>query len=119
MAYCRNCNESWQTEGDRCPVCAGELTADKETNEDSDWVMLGTLNEKPSADLAKEILESSGIPTVVISRSGFFGSIGLRLDNLYSGKPGNFELSVPTVHRTEAEEILEATLGDQWNGSEK
>jgi len=121
VAYCRNCNESWPTEKNRCPICGEELAHDKnnkENNEEPDWVMLGTLSDKPSADLAKEVLKSSGIPAVVISRSGFFGSIGLTLDNLYSGRPGTFELSVPVVHRTEAEEILDATLGDNWNRSE-
>ncbi len=75
---------------------------------------LGTVGDKMTAELAKEVLKSSDIPAVVISRSGFFGDVGLTLWNVYSGKPGLFEVSVPADLADDAAEILDATLGEQW-----
>lgn len=117
MAYCQECNKHWPGIEDVCPVCKQVMN---DSNDDAaEWKMLGTLDDKMTAGLAKEVLESSGIPAVVISRSGFFGSMGLTLDSFYSGKPGTFELSVPTVRMQEADEILCMTLGEDWNRSRR
>ena len=115
MAYCQECNKQWPEIEDICPVCKREMNDGDENS--TGWEMIGTIDNKVSADLAKEILESSGIPAVVISRSGFFGDLGLPLDSFYSQKPGTFELSVPTVRKEEAMEILSMTIGQDWDRS--
>lgn len=77
--------------------------------------MLGTIEERPFADLARETLKSQDIPAIVISRAGFFGNIGLPLNPIFGGgKPGVFEISVPLSFVKEAAELLDMTLGDKW-----
>jgi hypothetical protein len=98
-----------------CPVCSGELTAGKEQNE---WTLLGTIRDKVSADFAKEVLSSYEIPAVVISKSGFFGQAGLTFNTFYKAGSSLFEISVPTEHVQEAREILNMTVGDNWQRKE-
>lgn len=76
--------------------------------------MLGTIEDKLSADFARETLASYEIPAVVISRSGFFGTIGLPLRNFYSGELGLWELSVPSEFADEAQGIVTMILGAKW-----
>jgi len=81
-------------------------------------VKLGSLGDNISADFAREVLASYEIPAVIISRSGFFGQVGLTFNRFY--KPGSslFELSVPEAFVEEAAEVLNMTLGDQWQREE-
>ena len=80
--------------------------------------MIGTVDNQLSADFAKETLTAYEIPAVVISRSGFFGNIGLPLTSFHKGEPALFEISVPADDAEEAAEILRLTLGDQWQKKE-
>ncbi len=77
--------------------------------------MLGIIEEQPFADLARETLRSLNIPAVIVSRSGFFGNVGLPLNSVFdNGKLGVFEISVPLEFIEEATEALDMTLGDKW-----
>jgi hypothetical protein len=76
--------------------------------------MLGTIEDKLSADFARETLTSYEIPAVVISRSGFFGNIGLPLRNFYTGELGLWELSVPIEYADDARDIVQMILGAKW-----
>ena len=80
--------------------------------------MIGTVDNQLSADFAKETLTVYEIPAVVISRSGFFGNIGLTLTSFHSGARELFEISVPAAYQDEAMEVLEATLGERWQRKE-
>lgn len=92
-----------------CPICGWESAKEQE------WVLLGTIEARPFADLARETLKSLDIPAVVMSRAGFFGNIGLPLNSIFDGgKPGVFEISVPQSFVQEAAETLDMTLGDKW-----
>ncbi|UCD65125.1 MAG: hypothetical protein JSW34_06765, partial [Candidatus Zixiibacteriota bacterium] len=71
-----------------------------------------------SADFARETLAGSGIPTVIFSRSGFFGNIGLPLNPFYRPGHAAFEISVPEEFAQEAQELLDMTLGDKWQKKE-
>jgi len=104
-------------EGDpeRCYICGGDVVAD----EDAAWVMLGIVESKVFADLARETLKSCNIPAVVMSKSGFFGNVGLPLNPFYEPKSAAFEISVPAVHRVEAIDVLDMTLGDKWQRKEE
>ncbi|MEW6413118.1 MAG: hypothetical protein AB1483_11725 [Candidatus Zixiibacteriota bacterium] len=98
-----------------CYICGHELN----DAEDQQWVSLGEIEDKFSADFATETLGSYEIPVVIISRSGFFGNIGLPLNPFY--KPGSalFEVMVPQEYIQEASDILDMTLGDKWQRKEK
>lgn len=80
--------------------------------------MIGTVKSQLTADFAKETLTTYEIPVVVISRSGFFGNIGLPLTSFHKGEPALFEISVPADDAEEASEILLLALGDQWQKKE-
>ena len=110
MAYCPVCKSEIDADATTCYICGTDLT-DKTASE---WVVIGTVEDKLSADFAKETLTSCNIPAVVFSRSGFFGSIGLPLNPFYKSSTSEFEVSVPRQFRDEAADTLEMTLGDKW-----
>ena len=114
MAYCPVCKAEVDVDVANCPICGHELDEAKEAK----WVSLGEIEDKLSADFAKEVLTSYNIPVVIFSRSGFFGNIGLPLNPFY--KPGSamFEVSVPEDDSEEALEVLKMTLGDRWHRKE-
>ena len=94
-----------------CPICGFESAKDEE----QEWVVLGTIEDRPFADLARETLKSLDIPAVVVSRAGFFGNVGLPLNSIFDGgKAGVFEIKTPKSFAKEAAETLDMTLGDKW-----
>ncbi len=82
------------------------------------WVVLGMIEDKISADYAKETLKTYDIPAVIFSKSGFFGEIGLPLATFYKPGIGLFEVSVPEESIEEAIDILNMILGDKWQRKE-
>jgi hypothetical protein len=89
------------------------------TLERDSWVVIGTVGDKISADFAREIMESNEIPSVVISKSGFFGTAGLPLVPFYTSESAAFEISVPGEFREDASELLDMTLGSKWQRKEQ
>lgn len=108
--FCPECKNEWGDEYVECPICSRDF----DDPGSDQWVLLGSIRDKLSADFAREVLASYKIPAVVISKSGFFGNIGLTLNTFY--KPGSslFEVSVPMSLAEDAKGILEMALGDSW-----
>jgi len=119
VAYCPVCKTEWENGVSECPVCSHELQASEDAAQADNWVILGFIADKISADYAKEVLDSYEIPAVVFSKSGFFGQAGLMFQGFY--KPGTqaFEISVPAESVEEATGILDMVLGDKWRRNEK
>ena len=117
MAYCPACKTDWENDVTECPVCGAELSTNNNDGVD-EWVLLGMIEDKLSADFAEETLKTYEIPVVIISRSGFFGNIGLPLNPLYSTKSPAFEIRVPASHTKEAVGILDMALGEKWQRKE-
>ena len=115
MAFCPECNAPLEGNPDRCYICGSPVVSD----EDSKWVLVGIVQSKVFADMARETLKSCEIPAVVLSRSGFFGNVGLPLNPFYKSESAAFEVSVPTEFYEEAIEVLDATLGDKWQRKEE
>lgn len=115
MVYCPKCKTELEGSPAQCYVCGADL----ESEEEAGWMMLGTVEDKPFADLARETLKSLGIPAAVISSSGFFGNAGLPLNPFYKPRAASFEVRVPTAHAEEADALLEATLGEKWHREEQ
>lgn len=115
MAYCPVCKTELDDDSANCYICGYEPDDKAEVN----WIMIGEIEDKISADFAKEILKSYNIPAVIFSRSGFFGSAGLPLNPFYKPGSANFEVSVPENYREEAVDILGSTLGKKWCGKDK
>jgi len=108
---CPECKTELEEGATSCHVCGWEM-------DETDWIMLGVIKNKFSADLAKETLSSQGIPAVVFSRSGFFGNAGLPLYPFFKKDDAMFEISVPVVFSEDAVEILDMTIGDNWHRKE-
>ena len=114
MAHCPVCKAEVDDDAESCCICGHEF----DEAEEAKWVILGEIEDKLSADFAKEVLVSCKIPAVIFSRSGFFGNVGLPLNPFY--KPGSamFEVSVPEEYSEEASEVLKMTIGDRWHRKE-
>ncbi|MEW5994424.1 MAG: hypothetical protein AB1744_08505 [Candidatus Zixiibacteriota bacterium] len=112
--FCPECNLELPDGATECYGCGCELTESDET----DWVVIGGIEDKLYADFAKEALASYHIPAVVISKDGFFGNIGLTLRPFYSRQSAPFEISVPAEYREEAIEILNMVAGGKWREKE-
>jgi hypothetical protein len=116
VAYCPVCKAEWMPPIEDCPICGRGLD---ETSEPGEWTLIGAVADKLSADFARETLSTYDIPAVVMSKSGFFGNIGLTLTSFYNGKQGLFEISVPAECSEEASELLAMTLGEKWQRKEQ
>ncbi len=113
MPYCPRCKNYFPGDLTACPKCDFEFEEDDSEFEEN-WVMIAKINDKTSADFAKETLESYKVPVAVFSESGFFGHVGLNLPSLSGKGIGKFQVHVPSEYREEAESILEMILGNNW-----
>lgn len=115
MEYCPVCNTKLKKDATYCHVCGYKINNDEENYK---WIVLGYIDDKISADFAKETFKAYNIPAVIFSKSGFFGDIGLTLNPLYSSSSATFEVSVPEGLEEEAIEILNMTIGNKWQRKE-
>jgi hypothetical protein len=114
MAYCPRCKENFAGDLTACPRCGYEFGEENGSTGDREWILIARIRDKTSADYARETLDSYQIPSVVFSRSGYFGQVGLNLPSLYGKNTGKFEIHVPADCREEAEGVLGMILGDSW-----
>lgn len=110
MPLCPVCETDYKVGLTTCPVCGSDITE----VENAEWIRVGMIEDKISADYALETLRSYQIPSVVISKSGFFGAAGLPLTPFYKPQAGFFEVMVPAEYRDEATDILDMILGSNW-----
>ena len=108
MAFCPECNIDLGNEVSTCFVCG------KEISQQYDWQVIGYIDDKLSADFVREAMISYEIPVVVISKSGFFGNVGLPLNPFYKPGESTFEVFAPSEYREDAESVLTMILGDTW-----
>ncbi len=111
--YCPVCKRELSKDVQTCYVCGSDPNA--EPLVDDEWVILGIIDDKLYADLAEETLKSCKIPAVVLSKSGFFGNIGLFLNPFYTNSTSAFEISVPSEYLEEATNVLDMTLGNKFH----
>jgi len=109
VASCPVCNSELENGVTSCHVCGWEADVTE-----GEWMELGTIGDKLSADMAKEALTARGIPAVVFSQSGFFGDAGLSLYPFFKSKAPQFVMKVPAVYGEEAAEVLDMIIGNNW-----
>jgi len=102
-----------------CPKCNYKFENNSESEEDYEWVIVGRIMDKTSADYAHETLESYNIPSVVISESGFFGQAGLNLPSVTGKGLGQFQVKVPKTFLEDATGVLDMILGENWEKEDK
>ena len=108
MALCPKCNAELESSAVVCQKCGHEVHS-------GELIMIGTIDDKVTADLAREVLASHGIRAGVFSNSGFFGSAGLPLIPFFNARTSQFEVSVEAEFGDEAAELLEMTVGDNFH----
>ncbi len=121
MPYCPQCRYEYEVGVLVCPDCnrplvdqlPPEVTA-AESPDDS-WVVVGKVASQVKAEMAREALDSSQVPSVVLSST--FGAYGRGLDFQFgvgnSDASGNV-IMVPREYREEALVVLEAILGEDF-----
>lgn len=115
MAHCPVCKVEIAVGADSCPVCGHEFDGE----EHPEWAVLGSIGDKLSADFAAETLKSMNIPVVVVSRSGFFGDVGLPLNPFYKSSEPMYEILVPPGFEEQAADALDGTMSGKWQRKEK
>lgn len=85
-----------------------------ENSSGESWQVIGNIADPINAGFAKEVLKSYEVPAVVISKSGFFGTVGLNLPTFYKAGIDLFEVRVPSDRIEEANDLLTMALGDAW-----
>ncbi|MFZ5981444.1 MAG: hypothetical protein ACOYVF_12525 [Candidatus Zixiibacteriota bacterium] len=121
MALCPQCKYDYQTGVTVCPECGETLvnilpaTGAAAVPPDNSWVRICGLAGGVQSDRAVGALETSNIPTTVISSSfGLFGA-SRKPAPILSGKRRELNfIMVPREFREEAELILEAVLGEDY-----
>ena len=119
MPYCPKCKENFERDISNCPNCNFEFENNSDSSSKEDWVIVGRIMDKTSADYAIESLESYQIPAVVFSESGFFGQAGLKLPSVTGKGLGQFQIKVPDSYIEEAVGILDMILGENWEKEER
>lgn len=122
MAYCPKCRYEYEPKVMYCQDCHESLVDELKpgtsaaVRPDDSWVRVGGVFSGLKADLAKGSLDSSNIPSVVLSSTfGAYGrgmDFGMGLTN--SGKESNV-IMVPREYKEEAVLILESVLGDDFS----
>ncbi|MDF1544832.1 MAG: hypothetical protein P1R58_06980 [bacterium] len=112
---CPKCKSELSEGATSCFVCNTKIGDGAEAGRA--WSLAGYIGDKITADFANETLLSFEIPSVVISKSGFFGNAGLALTSFFGDSDQLFEISVPSHLVEEATEILNNTLGSGWRSA--
>jgi hypothetical protein len=115
VAYCPACKAEWDSGSSECPICGKELA---EPTSEQPWVVIGSIADKISADFARETLRTYEIPAVVVSKAGFFGTMGMTMTHFYSGTAARFEVSAPPGNEEEVDELLRMIIGERWQRKE-
>ncbi len=82
------------------------------------WVVVAGSSNRTLAEFAVNGLKSYDIPAVLGSKGGFFGSSGLPLRSLSSGKLDQFEIMVPSEFEEEAKNLVGLFIGENSSGDD-
>ncbi|MFH1701669.1 MAG: hypothetical protein ABIE07_13910 [Candidatus Zixiibacteriota bacterium] len=85
----------------------------------TNWVVVAEAPDRMTAEFAVNGLKSYDIPAVLDTKPGVFGSAGLPLRSLYSGKVEMFKIMVPGEYEAEASELVKIFLDSKQETSEE
>ncbi len=117
MAVCPACKSIAPDGASECPVCGSEINP--EPTGKHEWIIVGVIGDKVSADFARETLNSYDIPAVIFSKAGVFGNGGLPMNSIYGGTTDSYEVSIPEDFYEETVELLNTILGNNWIRAEE
>lgn len=124
MPFCPVCKYEYNIECSLCPDCEERLVAVlapetetvEELSEDNykDWIKVAKFNSDLPAKLILETLRMNDVPAIILSDTGHFGQTGQMGPSSFNSIGGNYNLMVPRDKVTEADEIGQAILGEDW-----
>jgi len=122
MPICPKCKYEYRSDQTVCPDCNEKLVDTLPPklvaqSPDDSWVSVCRVGSSVKSEMAKGALDSSNIPSIVMSSS--FAAHGKGLDyvsGLAQPQAGGNIIMVPREYREEAQLILEAILGDDYSG---
>ena len=120
MGFCPKCRYEYNPEVSVCPDCneplVSHLPVESPTaavRPDDSWVGVCRLTGNTRTGLAKGALDSNNIPSIVMSSQFTAYGEGINAVNALSSSHGDI-LMVPREFQQEAELILEAILGEDF-----
>ena len=124
MPFCPKCCYEYRWGVSICPDCQTalvevlpesetEIPEDKEFNE-KDWVALARLTSRGYSDMVVERLRESGIPAMVFSQAGYFGTTDQMSYSAARPGGGGFIIMVHRDFVAEANTQAELLLGEEW-----
>jgi hypothetical protein len=123
--FCPKCRYEYKEGITVCPDCDEPLVAQLTPTTgaaampDETWVGVCTVNGGVSAEMAKGALDSNNIPSAVVS-GGFTGhGTGMSHSDGLTALTGRADvIMVPRQYREMAQVVLEAVLGEGYEGIE-
>ena len=120
MPYCPKCKYVFQNGMGICPDCDEPLVEHSTSGgtaamvPDDSWMVVGSIVNHNQTRVAKGSLDSSNIPSMVLSpKFAPFGSESPQQPEKSSGTKEGSLIMVPREFHDEALAILEAVLGDE------
>jgi hypothetical protein len=126
MPFCPQCRYEYSPGVLVCPDCSKTLVDQLQPRTpvaqapDESWVIVGTVSSQMKSEMAKGSLDSNNIPSMVLSSrlSGYNGWIDF-LSGAATAVGDGDVIMVPREYRDEAQLILEAVLGEEFNRLEE
>lgn len=83
-----------------------------EVGQRSQWEVVAETTDRTQAEFAVSGLKAYDIPAVIDSRAGVFGSAGLKMHAIYSGRLEKFKILVPADRADEARDLVPQFISD-------
>ncbi|MBK7090958.1 MAG: DUF2007 domain-containing protein [bacterium] len=124
MPFCPKCRAEYEAGTTRCSDCEEALVAElapvetEFTPTDYDnWKCVANLTSTAYAEMIQEALREAGIPVVVLSQSGYFGTSGMMGTALFNSAGAGYSVMIPEDHITEADAIATEMFGEIWTSA--
>ncbi len=121
MPFCPKCRAEYEPGITRCSDCDEALVAElppletefSDTNFEN-WKCVANLTSTSYAEMIMEGLREAGIPVVVLSQSGYFGTSGMMGTALFNPAGAGYSVMIPEDHIAEADIIATEMFGEIW-----
>lgn len=121
MPFCPKCRAEYEPGFTRCSDCDELLVAElppletefSDTNYEN-WKCVANLTSTSYAEMIMEGLREAGIPVVVLSQSGYFGTSGMMGTALFNPAGAGYSVMIPEDHIAEADIIATEMFGEIW-----
>ncbi len=124
MPFCPKCRTEYEAGVTRCSDCDELLVAELPPVENEfsttnleNWKCVANLTSTAYAQMVEEGLREAGIPVVVISQSGYFGTSGMMGTALFNPAGSGYDVMIPEDSVAEADAIATEMFGEIWTNA--